>query len=58
MSRLSEEFIDEHDEIPWSDIKKMRNVHAHNYDNVMYDTLWVTMKKDVPELREYLENLI
>ena len=58
VSRLSDEFINEHSEIPWEDIKKMRNVHAHNYDNVMFDTLWVTMKRDVPELREYLQNLI
>ena len=58
VSRLSDEFINEHSEIPWTDIKKMRNVHAHNYDNVMFDTLWVTMKRDVPELREYLQNLI
>ena len=58
VSRLSDEFINEHSEIPWRDIKTMRNVHAHNYDNVMFDILWVTMKKDVPELREYLEDLI
>ena len=50
--------MNEHSEIPWTDIKGMRNVHAHNYDNVMFDTLWVTMKRDVPELREYLKNLI
>ena len=48
VSRLSDEFINEHSEIPWADIKSMRNVHAHNYDNVIFDTLWVTMKRDVP----------
>ena len=32
----------------------MRNLHAHNYESVMYDILWVTIKRDVPELREYL----
>ena len=58
MGRLSDEFINEHSEIPWTDIKSMRNIHAHNYDNVMFDTLWVTIKRDVPELREFLQKLI
>ena len=58
MGRLSDEFINEHSEIPWTDIKSMGHIHAHNYDNVMFDTLWVTIKRDVPELREFLQKLI
>ena len=58
VSRLSEEFTDNHPEIPWQSIKDMRNVHAHNYDNVMFDTLWVTIKVEVPELKQYLEKLL
>ena len=37
VGRLSDEFKEEHKEIPWRDIKGMRNIHAHNYDNVMFD---------------------
>ena len=58
VSRLSDEFKKEHPTIPWIDIKNMRNLHAHNYEIVMYDTVWVTMKRDIPELREYLINLL
>lgn len=58
VGRLSEEFKNEHFEIPWRDIKDMRNLHAHHYETVMYDILWVTMKKDIPELRDYLEKLL
>ena len=58
VDRLSDEFKENHSEIPWREIKDMRNLHAHNYESVMYDILWVTMKRDVPELREYLEKLI
>ena len=58
VDRLYDEFKNNHPEIPWREIKDMRNLHAHHYESVMYDILWVTMKKDVPELREYLENLI
>ena len=58
VDRLSDEFKENHSEIPWREIKDMRNLHAHNYEFVMYDILWVTIKRDVPELREYLEKLI
>lgn len=30
VSRLSDEFKEEHSSIPWLDIKNMRNLHAHN----------------------------
>ncbi len=36
----------------------MRNVHAHDYDNVMFDVAWESIIYDVPELKEYLEKLI
>ena len=35
----------------------MRNRNAHNYDPIMYDIVWETIKEDVPELKRYLENL-
>lgn len=44
--------------IPWNEIKYMRNIHAHNYESVMHDIVWVTMKRDIPELRNYLQNII
>lgn len=34
VGRLSEEFIGVHSEIPWHAIKGMRNLHAHDYENV------------------------
>lgn len=44
VDRLSDEFKNSHSEIPWREIKDMRNLHAHNYESVMYDILWVTIK--------------
>jgi len=58
VTRLSDEFKNSHPNIPWRDIKNMRNLHAHNYESVMFDILWVTMKNDVPQLRKYLEKLL
>ena len=36
----------------------MRNIHAHNYQRVMFDVAWETIKEDLPYLKEYIEKLI
>lgn len=36
----------------------MRNVVAHNYGNIEIDLLWGTINKDIPELKEYCEEII
>ena len=56
--RLSDEFKYEHPDIDWQGIKNMRNIHAHNYDNILFDLTWEAIIEDVPYLKEYLEKLI
>ncbi|WP_371874440.1 DUF86 domain-containing protein [Senimuribacter intestinalis] len=34
VSRLSEEFLEKHSEIPWYAIKAMRNLHAHDFNKL------------------------
>ena len=58
VSRLSEEFIEKHREIPWYEIKAMRNLHAHDYDNVNFEIVWETLINDIPQLEEALEKII
>ena len=58
VGRLSDEFKNEHNGIDWNGIKGMRNIHAHDYDNVMFDVVWESITEDVPYLKEYLEQLI
>lgn len=58
VSRLSEEFIAEHTEIPWYAIKGMRNLHAHDYERVNYKTVWNTLQTEIPELKKQLEQIL
>ena len=58
VGRLSEEFKSQHSNIDWNGIKGMRNIHAHDYDNVMFDVTWESITEDVPYLKDYLEKLI
>lgn len=57
-TRLTDTFKEQHDEIPWRLIKAMRNVHAHDYENVSLEHVWGTLTKDIPALREKLEKLL
>ncbi len=52
---LSEKFKEDHSEVEWPLIVGLRNVLVHDYDNVDYDVVYETLKKDVVELVEQLK---
>lgn len=54
VSRLSEECMEEYDTIPWYAIKGMRNLHAHDYENVDLEIVWNTLMEDIPNLRKQI----
>jgi uncharacterized protein with HEPN domain len=54
---LSDEFKDNHPSIPWSKIKGLRNIAAHQYEHVDFVLLWNTLVDRVPELKECLLSL-
>ena len=55
---LTDDFKNEHSSIPWRQIRSMRNIVAHHYGSVDVETLWDTIKNDIPSLREYCESII
>ena len=57
-SRLSKELIISATEIPWNKIKGLRNKIVHDYGNVVMDTIFNTIKKDLPILLEQLMKLV
>ncbi|MBM3189519.1 MAG: DUF86 domain-containing protein [Chloroflexi bacterium] len=48
--RVSEATKQAHDEIPWRAIVGQRNVLAHQYDEVLHETVWAIATRRVPEL--------
>ena len=58
VSRLSNEFIEEYNMIPWYAIKGMRNLHAHDYENVDFEIVWNTLVEDIPNLKEQINCMI
>lgn len=56
--KLSDDFVENHRQIPWRSIKAMRNVAAHSYGTISIPTVWDTIKCDIPELKDYCKNFI
>lgn len=57
-NRLSEEVKETHKDIPWRAIKGMRNLHAHDYENIDLEIVWNTLVEDIPALKEDIEKLL
>lgn len=58
VKRLSLEFRNDHAEIPWRPIARMRDKLIHAYDVVDFDEVWKTVDSDVPTLISLLEPLL
>lgn len=51
-ARLPEDFKIRHQNIEWDDIVGFRNIAVHEYFAILWQIVWNTAIKDVPELRE------
>ena len=58
VTRLHEDFTEKHPEIPWRQIKGMRNIYAHDYDVIDNDTIWETITEEIPDLKKKLQNIL
>ena len=58
IGHLSDNITEKYDEMPWKQIRSMRNIAAHGYENFDTDILWQTLKTDIPALRKYCDKII
>jgi uncharacterized protein with HEPN domain len=58
VARLSAAVRDQHPEIPWTDIKGLRNVVVHNYFGIDWAEVWSAASTDVPVLRSQLLEIL
>lgn len=56
-NRLSDETKECNKKIPWRAIRGMRNLHAHDYENIDLEIVWNTLVEDIPALKKSLEEL-
>lgn len=48
--RLSKDITDVFTDIPWKQIKGMRDVLVHQYDDIMLEIVWETVQNRIPEI--------
>jgi uncharacterized protein with HEPN domain len=57
-THFSKDFLTVNTKIPWTDIKKMRNIAAHHYGKFSVEILRETIVKRIPELMGYCQKLL
>ena len=48
------DFLDQHQDVPWRNMKGMRNCIAHGYFDINLDVVWETVQTALPQLLERL----
>ncbi len=55
---LSEELKIKENIVPWKEWCGIRDVFAHQYSNLDYQSAWDTIQNDMPELKRNIERII
>jgi uncharacterized protein with HEPN domain len=58
VKRISPEFQEQHPEIRWSDVAKMRDLLVHAYHRVNWNIVWETVANSIPETLDQIEKLV
>ncbi len=58
LHKVSPAFATAHPEIPWKDMRTMRNKLIHDYFDVDLDIVWSTVQQDLPGLARQLRLLL
>jgi uncharacterized protein with HEPN domain len=51
------DFAAAHPEVPWVEMRGMRNRMAHGYFDINLDTVWETVQTSLPDLEEKLRRI-
>lgn len=39
--------------VDWRNLKQLRNVIAHRYGSIQFDTVWEIIQNDIPKIRDF-----
>ena len=52
------DLIRQHPELPWAQMRAMRNIAIHEYFYVDLEIVWTTLKNDLPTLKQQIDALL
>ena len=55
--KLTDEYKKNHPQISWNELNGMRNRVVHDYGSVDLNIVFMTLKQDIPDLLEQIDNL-
>ena len=55
---LPDEIVGKHSEIPWREMRDMRNLLSHEYFGVNRNIVWETIQTDLPAIVPFLRDLL
>ncbi|MEW5830741.1 MAG: DUF86 domain-containing protein [Chloroflexota bacterium] len=55
---ISDEFQENHQELPWMQMRAIRNKIIHDYREVNLDVIWDTVTNDLPAIKSQVEELL
>ena len=58
VKRLSNDLKSQSPNVPWQDIAGMRDKLIHDYFGVDIDTVWLTVQRDIPELKGEINRIV
>lgn len=58
INRAAPEFIAQHPELPWQQMRDMRNIVIHAYFAVDLQVVWRTVQEDLPKLKQQVDHLL
>ena len=58
IQRAAPDFIRQHPQLPWAQMRAMRNVMIDEYFFVDLGTVWATVKDDLPKLKQQIDHML
>lgn len=58
LQQAAPDFIAQYPEIPWKDMRTMRNKVIHDYFDVDLDVVWSTVEQDLPALAKQISDIL
>ena len=55
---LSNDFLLNHNDVPWPNVKGIRDRIVHGYGTIRFDVIWQTVIEDVKPLNDYCAQII